>query len=96
MAEIERHPHKPYFNPESPLVSFLGCAARWADDAPKDLTKTIGRLTDALAKDKVDKKALKEVEKWWTDYAGTPMIATTQAIDIINGGVKVNALVSAI
>lgn len=92
LAEVERHPHTPYLNPESPLVSFIGCTAKYAEDAPKELKRTVKRVTDALAKNKVDKKALKKVEKWWTQYAGSAMISTTQAIDIIKGGAKVNAL----
>lgn len=52
---------------------------------------------------RVDKKALKRIEEWWVSGserdgtlppgAGRAMVSTTQAVDIINGGVKVNALV---
>ena len=55
-------------------------------------------------KAKVDRKALKEVEDWWVTGSaedgtlpkgmGRGLVSTTQAVDIINGGVKVNALVS--
>lgn len=53
---------------------------------------------------KVNKKALKQVEDWWVTGSyedgtlgkgmGKAMVSTTQAVDIINGGLKVNALVS--
>ena len=52
----------------------------------------------------VDKEALKEVEDWFVSGSvkdgtlppnlGRAMVSTTQAIDIIGGGLKVNALVS--
>ncbi len=51
-----------------------------------------------------DKKALKELQDWFVEGSsadgtlmaglGKAMVSTTQAVDIINGGVKVNALVS--
>lgn len=55
-------------------------------------------------KGKVDKRALKKITEWWAKGsvedgtlppgAGKAMVSTTQAVDIINGGVKINALVS--
>ncbi|BEI80149.1 hypothetical protein CcaverHIS002_0106780 [Cutaneotrichosporon cavernicola] len=94
VTEIERHPHVPYLNPESPLVSFIGCTAKYAP-LPDEFKRQVKKLTDGLAKDKVDKQALKKVEAFWTAYAGragTAAITTTQAIDIIAGGAKINAL----
>jgi Gly-Xaa carboxypeptidase len=51
-----------------------------------------------------NKKALRRIQDWWVKGseedktlppgAGRAMVSTTQAVDIINGGVKVNALVS--
>lgn len=100
LAELERHPHKPYLNPESPLVDFTACAARYSPQTPEDLKKHVAKVTRSLEKGKVDKKALKWIEKWWTNLdqygflpgLGRAMVSTTQAIDIINGGVKINAL----
>ena len=72
---------------------------------PKDLKKAIRKVEDSLSaksKEHIDKKALKEVEDWWVKGSaedhifppglGKAMVSTTQAIDIINGGLKVNAL----
>jgi Gly-Xaa carboxypeptidase len=52
---------------------------------------------------RVDKKALQRIQEWWVNGseedgtlppgAGRAMVSTTQAVDIINGGVKINALV---
>lgn len=54
-------------------------------------------------KGRADKRALKRIQEWWVSGssedgtlpkgAGRAMVSTTQAVDIINGGVKVNALV---
>ena len=76
---------------------------------PKALRKDVEKLGKSLAvakkhrKGKGDIKALKRIEEWWVNGseedgtlppgAGRAMVSTTQAVDIINGGVKVNALV---
>lgn len=108
IAALEKHPHQPYLNPESPLVTFISCAADYAPKIPSKLKRAIRRVEASLTskhgkKAKVDKTALKEVEDWWVEGSardgslspglGKAMVSTTQAVDIINGGVKVNALV---
>ena len=108
IAAIERHPHTPLLEAESPLVAFISCAADFAPKIPNKLKKAIRRVEASLdhskgKKPKVDKKALKEVEDWWVEGSvsdgtlsageGKALVSTTQAVDIINGGVKVNALV---
>ncbi|WVQ95136.1 hypothetical protein IAU59_002230 [Kwoniella sp. CBS 9459] len=104
IAALERHPHKPHLNVESPLVNFVACAADSAPSIPGKLKKAIHKVEDSLAstKGKVDQKALKEVEDWFITGSyedgtlgkgmGKAMVSTTQAVDIINGGLKVNAL----
>ena len=87
----------------------ISCAADFAPDTPSKLKRAIRKVEKSLAlqshkKSKVDKKALKEVEDWWVKGSvedgammpgmGKAMVSTTQAVDIINGGVKINALVS--
>jgi Gly-Xaa carboxypeptidase len=74
----------------------------------KSLRKAVFDLEDSLTskKGKVDKKALEKVLDWWVEGSvkegvlppglGKAMVSTTQAVDIINGGVKVNALVRAV
>ncbi|KAL7422371.1 hypothetical protein Q5752_003017 [Cryptotrichosporon argae] len=104
IAELERHPHEPYLNPDSPLVTAISCAADSAPEIPKSIYKAIRKVTDSLAaRGTVDKKALKTVQDWWVTGSyedgslpikgmGKAMVSTTQATDIISGGVKVNAL----
>lgn len=71
---------------------------------PNHLKEAVRKAERSVStKRKVDKKALKEVQDWWVTGSvndgslkaglGKAMVSTTQAVDIINGGVKVNALV---
>ena len=73
---------------------------------PAKLRKSIRKVEKSLTgqqSSKVDKKALKEVEEWFAKGSvedgsmprglGKAMVTTTQAVDIINGGLKINALV---
>lgn len=108
VCQLEDHPHPPSLTPHSPMVGFLTCAAETTSEMPKHLKKEVERLDESLTsgkESKVDKKALKEIEDWWVygsakeessmrDGLGKALVSTTQAIDIINGGVKINALVS--
>lgn len=102
LAELERHPYEPQLGAHSPLVDFVACAARYAPSTPSSLKKDVGRVV-STRDGKVDTKALERVKNWWTSDesvkggieprgAGRALISTTQAIDIINGGVKINAL----
>lgn len=109
IAQLERHPHEPYLNPQSPLVTLTSCGADFAPDIPGKLKRAIRDVEASLAPKKgkkhqrIDKKALKVVQDWWVKGStedgtlppgvGKAMVSTTQAVDIINGGVKVNALV---
>ncbi|WWC63515.1 uncharacterized protein I303_106118 [Kwoniella dejecticola CBS 10117] len=104
IAALEKHPHVPHLNVESPLVNFIACGADSAPDFPSHLRRSIQKVEDSLSSrsGKVDRKALKEVEDWWLEGSyldgtlpqgtGRSMVGTTQAVDIINGGLKVNAL----
>ncbi|WRT68600.1 uncharacterized protein IL334_005578 [Kwoniella shivajii] len=104
IAALEAHPHVPELRIDSPLVSYLTCAAEVAPKAPRTLKKAAKSLVDSLKskKGKYDKKALKVIEEWWITGSyedgtlnkgqGKAMVSTTQAVDIINGGLKVNAL----
>ncbi len=103
--ELERYPHSPILGPKDPLVNFLSCAADSAPDMPRGIKKAVHRVEDSLASKsgKVDEKALDKLVDWWVDGSskdgmlakglGKAMVTTTQAVDIISGGVKVNALV---
>lgn len=102
IAQLERNPYTPYLNPESPLIGYTSCAANHAPEAPESLKKAINKVTKSISNGKVDKHALSAVQEWWEVGSaqdrvmppgmGRSMIGTTQAVDIIHGGVKINAL----
>ncbi|WWC93389.1 hypothetical protein V866_000223 [Kwoniella sp. B9012] len=104
IAALEAHPFKPDLQIDSPLVNYITCAADAAPDIPKDLKKNALRLANSVnsKKGKFDRKALKAIEDWWVTGSyedgtlpqgkGRALVSTTQAVDIINGGLKVNAL----
>ncbi|ORX36637.1 hypothetical protein BD324DRAFT_681411 [Kockovaella imperatae] len=83
LTALEAHPFRPELNPMGPFIKHLSCLADLAPDAPSKLKK--------------DLKNPKKWDKMARDLAGGDRImnsylATTQAIDIIGGGVKINAL----
>ncbi|TYJ52125.1 hypothetical protein B9479_007279 [Cryptococcus floricola] len=105
IAAIEKNPHKPYLSPNSPLVNYISCAANSPAQTPSDLAKAIKKVDSSISRGGakgVDKKALKKVEDWWVEGSwedgtlnkgqGKAMVSTTQAVDIVYGGLKVNAL----
>lgn len=109
ITAIEDRPFEPLLTPENPLNTLLSCAAASSPNMPKSLRRQVQRLDSSLSvtkkhkKGKVDKRALRKIQDWWAkgSYedgtlprgAGRAMVSTTQAVDIINGGVKINALV---
>ncbi|WWC64487.1 uncharacterized protein I303_107097 [Kwoniella dejecticola CBS 10117] len=99
IAQLEAHPHQPTISNKSPIYEFMTCAATFAESMPAKLKKLV------IKAEKGDKKAWKDLplEIISTGMDGTshgpgqgdPMrslLTTTQAVDIINGGLKVNAL----
>lgn len=85
IAHLESHPHSPYLTRNNPFYTTLVCAASYGD-VPKEM--------DSLVKGslKSDKKLL-ELEGWLQqkkEYKS--LIGTSQAVDLVGGGVKVNAL----
>ncbi|ODO07743.1 hypothetical protein I350_03319 [Cryptococcus amylolentus CBS 6273] len=99
IAELESHPHEATIAKESPVYEFVTCAAAFAQGIPKSLKGLIVKAEDG------DVKAWKSLpeEIISSGMGGAPagpgqgdsirsMLSTTQAVDIINGGLKVNAL----
>lgn len=90
LAEIEANPHEAHLKRSSPLYSALLCGA---EHAPKmDV-----RLKQELYKSVKSDRALKRVEELVFNNPNIgdgvrALSTTTQAIDLIQGGVKVNAL----
>jgi Gly-Xaa carboxypeptidase len=83
LAELEANPYKPTLDPESPFLKYLSCISEHAPDVPKALRSAVKnpKKWPALAKDLASR-----------DRRLNSFLATTQAIDLVRGGVKVNAL----
>ncbi|KAL7413207.1 carboxypeptidase S [Mrakia frigida] len=85
VSEIERNPHVPILTRESPVYELLQCQAAFATLSSRKLDLVLGSA-------KSDKK-LKALEELIVQDKGTrSQLRTTTAVDLISGGVKVNAL----
>lgn len=82
VEHLEAHPFKTQLTHESPYLRYLNCLAEYAPDLPHGLRKAIksphrwNQLARDLSKDPQQRAFL----------------GTTQAVDLIKGGVKGNAL----
>ena len=86
LVHYEANPYEPILNRGTPMYWKAQCLAEYAPGLPKKLRK-------ALKKSVHSDKALKEAQKELTKIKSyRALIGTTQAIDLINGGVKTNAL----
>ncbi len=83
---LESHPPGSSLDRENPIYKTVQCLAAHAPSLPHKLRKAIKRSVKS-------DRALKKVEKFFfKDRAVKSLIGTTQAIDLIGGGVKTNAL----
>lgn len=90
ITSLESHPYSPSLSLSSPIFSLLQCAATHAT-----LPATV--IKNVRAGSHKGKKADKARTKVAEDFAklGTGqryLVSTSQAVDVIGGGVKVNAL----
>ncbi|THH12982.1 hypothetical protein EW146_g7187 [Bondarzewia mesenterica] len=86
LVEFEAHPFKVHLSRGTPVYSTVQCLAAHA----KDVSLHLRALIKASAhSDKALRKAEKELFK---DKGFKALVGTTQAIDLIQGGVKANAL----
>lgn len=79
---LESHPFLTALTSASPYLKYLTCLADYAPDLPKDLRKSI----------KTPSKWKKLAAGLSKDPQQRAFLGTTQAVDLIKGGVKVNAL----
>ena len=89
IVHLEANPYPAHLTRTSPLYSFYQCEAVRGPDFPTDLKEV---LRESLESDEALEWA-KEILLALKD--GPPnhvLLGTTQAVDIIKGGVKVNAL----
>ncbi|KAH9893483.1 carboxypeptidase S [Cubamyces lactineus] len=86
LVHFESHPYKASLNRGTPMYLYSQCLAAHTPGLPRKLRKA---LKKAEKSDRALKEAQKELFKSKSFHA---MVGTTQAIDLIEGGVKTNAL----
>ncbi|VVT56785.1 uncharacterized protein SAPINGB_P005272 [Magnusiomyces paraingens] len=83
---MESRPFSPALNTHSPIYKFLQCTAAYSQEMAEDLRQAIQKCA-------TDEKAMDTVFKVMGRLRATKyMIQTSQAIDIVAGGLKINAL----
>lgn len=83
---MEQNPFGYSFTPENPLYDFLVCYAKHSSTLPRDVKSAI---LEAPFDTKQKAKLVEYVSK---DHLVRELLRTSQAVDIIRGGVKSNAL----
>ena len=84
---LEAHPHVPDLRRDRTYYQHLQCIAEHGSDVPTE-------LKGLIKKSRSSDKALTDLTKFLDarDREFKPSTATTQAVDLISGGVKTNAL----
>ncbi|KAF8917086.1 hypothetical protein CPB85DRAFT_1215636 [Mucidula mucida] len=86
LTELENNPFPLKLSKEDVVYDNLQCLAAHGKDVPK-------KLRDAIEWSSYSSKGLRAIEKIiFKDQFYRSLVGTTQAIDLINGGVKTNAL----
>ena len=86
LVQYENHPLTPRLGRSTATYGTIQCLGEHATDLPKSLKRLIRKSVKS-------NKALRKVEEaFFTDRGIKAQAGTTQAIDLITGGVKVNAL----
>lgn len=84
--DIENTPFEPILTPKNPTLNFLQCVAKYTDEFDKDLKSNIFKAA-------YNKISNSKVIEYLSSIKGYRyFVRTSQAVDIINGGVKSNAL----
>ncbi|KAG6857473.1 hypothetical protein H0H87_003540 [Tephrocybe sp. NHM501043] len=86
LVEYEANPYKVKLTRQDPLYSTLQCVAEHAKDLNEDFRQMIKHAAKS-------KKGLHKLEKEIVkNHLYASLVGTTQAIDVVEGGVKANAL----
>jgi Gly-Xaa carboxypeptidase len=86
LVKYEAHPYTPVLKRGTPTYRNVQCYAAHAADMPKTLRRALQHAG------KSDKALAKAQDLLFEDAAFKALVGTTQAIDLISGGVKTNAL----
>ncbi|KAJ2920853.1 hypothetical protein H1R20_g16240, partial [Candolleomyces eurysporus] len=86
LVHLEKNPFEVHLSRAQPVYATLQCIGEHAKDVPKHLRKLIQKSTGS-------DKALKKLESVvLKDHLIKSLVGSTQAVDLIHGGVKSNAL----
>jgi Gly-Xaa carboxypeptidase len=86
LVHLEANPYDAKLKRGTPMYEKTQCLAAYAHELPKSVRK-------AIQKSAKSDKALREAQKaLFKDIRFKALVGTTQAIDLIGGGVKTNAL----
>jgi Gly-Xaa carboxypeptidase len=89
ITKVEAGQYPTYLTDDNPYLGQLQCGAAHAPDFPKKIKKLLGKHTSHACKSKPDYLAIEAAkESRGVKY----LMQTSQAVDVIEGGVKVNAL----
>lgn len=86
LVEFEKHPYEVHLQRGTPTYELFQCFAEYSRDIPNKLRNDIKRSAES------DKALLNVEGVLFQDPLYKSLVGTTQAIDIIHGGVKSNAL----
>lgn len=89
IAKIESEQYPTYLTDDNPYLGQLQCGAANSADFPKKLKKLLGERSSHTCDAKQDYLALEAAKQ---GRAVQYLMQTSQAVDMIEGGVKVNAL----
>jgi Gly-Xaa carboxypeptidase len=91
ITSIEAHPYEPTLADENPFILAMQCGARYSSNFPKKLKKLLpGHKSKAASCSKKQDRLALEASK--LGPAVKYLMTTSVAVDVIEGGVKVNAL----
>lgn len=87
ITEIEAHPHETRLTRDGTVFQSIQCLAKYSPVLPAELKRLVKKsLKSDAALDQLRKELLAH------DPTAASSLGTTQAVDLIQGGVKVNAL----
>jgi len=87
ITEIEEHPHETTLPRDGTTFSMIQCLTKYSPQTPQS-------LKDLVKKALYNDEALELVKEEFIKFQpwASSLLGTTQAVDLISGGVKVNAL----
>lgn len=87
ITRLEKNPFAPIFSPRNPTFYEYQCIAEFSDELPLSIRKEVEKAeTSTSAREKIAEYI------YHSNLGSRYLVTTSQAIDIIHGGVKSNAL----